>query len=223
MKLNILLLLGLATIQAEKTVIIGIDDTAISSIASSSAQWVQAESQTAAAQKIAKELSIRHEKAHLRILQAQKKILKPILKDIKSFIKHVEVDSSCDVDTCAECIVSTVDKDACMEKTGCQVEMTKLSIEKQQKLLKKWNTNFYDAAIAFRKLSKDLKKDQEVAQLKMQNEVFKVAQDFAEGSAPMWKEAGCEPTCVDNCVADIKSYLNHGCSQCSCKELVKVA
>jgi len=56
----------------------------------------------------------------------------------------------------------------------------------------------------------------------MQNEIFKVTQDFAEGSAPIWKAAGCKATCVDNCVADIKSYLKHGCSHCQCKQLIKI-
>ena len=56
----------------------------------------------------------------------------------------------------------------------------------------------------------------------MQNEIFKVTQDFAEGSAPIWKAAGCKPACVDTCVSDLKSYLKHGCSHCECKQLIKV-
>ena len=83
----------------------------------------------------------------------QHKFLKPVIKDIKSLFKHLEIDPSCDVDAAAECIVITHDHELCAAKTGCEVEFTKLNVQKQQKIINKLNTNFYDAAFAFQKMA----------------------------------------------------------------------
>ena len=58
MKLSILFLLGLTTINATKTVTVEIDDKAIASVAKKSVQWIQAESLTDDAIKIQKQLNI---------------------------------------------------------------------------------------------------------------------------------------------------------------------
>jgi hypothetical protein len=159
-------LLGLTTVIHGKTNI-SIDDQTIGKMVGNFTQWAQVESQTPEAKKIGVELSKEFAKAEVRIGMSQKKILKPVLKDIKSYMKHLNIDSPfCNVNGYAECVVTyKMDPTDCADIYDCKTEFTKLDTEHQKKIIKKWNANLYDAAHAFRKMNRELMQDFETAKL----------------------------------------------------------
>jgi len=118
-----------------------------------------------------------HAKATMRILSDQKTILKPVIKDLEIFMNYLHPDgNTCDLDEFAECYVkneqySIVDG-VCNKQNGCEMEFSKLSSSNQRKIIKNWDTNFYDAAFAFNKMSNDIVNDVDTAVMEVQNNIL---------------------------------------------------